>query len=137
MNITKRTKILVIGAAVAVAGGLTTSAFTAGGLTNSVPEDNFIGGSEKITISGAVITNMSYDLQPITDLISSVTLWFTGDVLTRKVELVFNPASGPALPTYTCSDIADVSGNYQSVCTPTASKADADDVDTVDLTVDQ
>jgi hypothetical protein len=137
MNITKRTKILVIGAAAAVAAGVTSSAFTGGGLTDSSTDD-FIGGSERVTISGAVIVNVSYDLAPTTDDIDSVTVWFTGNVLTRQVQLVFNPASGPALPTYTCTNIADNGGHLESVCTPTVvgQKADANQVDTVDFTVE-
>jgi hypothetical protein len=137
MNITKRTKILIVGAAAAVAAGLTSSAFTAGGLTDSSTDD-FIGGSENVTISGAVIVNVNYDLEPITDNIDTVTIWFTGNVLTRQVQLVFNPASG-TLPAYTCTNIADNGGNLESVCTPTVpgTKADSDLVVSVDFTVEQ
>lgn len=138
MNITKRTKILIVGAAAAVAAGLTSSAFTAGGLTDSSGDD-FIGGSERVTISGAVITNVNYDLDPITDDIATVTVWFTGNVLTRQVQLIFNGAGGPLAATYTCTNIAQVGPNLESVCTPTVSgtKADSDLVVSVDFTVEQ
>jgi hypothetical protein len=137
MNITKRTKILIVGAAAAVAAGLTSSAFTAGGLTDGSGDD-FIGGSERVTISGAIITNVNYDLDPITDDIATVTIWFTGNVLTRQVQMIFNPASG-SLPAYTCTNIAQVGPNLESVCTPTVpgTMADSDLVVSVDFTVEQ
>ena len=140
MNITKRTKILVIGAAVAVAGGLTTNAFTAGGLGYTPVADNFIGGSEKVTIDGAIITNVSYDLVAATDFIDSVTVNMTGSVDGRALQVVFNQSSGVAQPIYTCQPIASIGGNvYQSVCTPFDAllKADANLVVTVDFTVEQ
>ena len=139
MNITKRTKILIVGAAAAVAAGLTSSAFTAGGLTDD-SNDSFIGGSERVTISGAVISNVNYDLDPITDDIATVTIWFTGsNLLTRQVQLIFNGSGGPLAATYTCSNIAQVGPNLESVCIPTVSgtKADSDLVVSVDFTVEQ
>ncbi len=135
MNITKRTKILVVVTAAVAATALSGSAFTGGGLTDN-SSDNFIGGSERVTISGAVIENVTYDLHPTTDLIDSVTIWFSGNVVGRQVQLVFNPASGGPLPLYTCTDIAVNGLNQESICTPVAGKVDANQVDNVDFTVE-
>jgi len=132
MNLTKRNKIIIAAVALAGAVAVTGSAFTAGGLSDS-SSDSFIGGTVDQTITGAVLTDVDYNIG-VDDDIDSVAVTVTGNVAGRTLEIEFYD-SVPALTgaAYTCTTI---SGGGTSSCTPTGTKAKSVDVETVTFRVD-
>jgi putative effector of murein hydrolase len=132
MNITKRNKIIIAAVALTGAAAMTTSAFTAGGLSDS-SNDSFIGGTVDQTITGAVLTDVDYNIG-VDDDIDDVAVTVTGNVAGRTLEIEFYDAV-PALTgaPYTCTTIA-IDGT--SLCSPTGTKAKSVDVETVTFRVD-
>jgi len=132
MNLTKRNKIIIAAVALAGAVAVTGSAFTAGGLSDS-SSDSFIGGTVDQTITGAVLTDVDYNIG-VDDDIDSVAVTVTGNVAGRTLEIEFYD-SVPALTgdPYTCTTIL---GGGTSSCTPTGTKAKSVDVETVTFRVD-
>jgi len=132
MNLTKRNKIIIAAVALAGAVAVTGSAFTAGGLSDS-SSDSFIGGTVDQTITGAVLTDVDYNIG-VDDDIDSVAVTVTGNVAGRTLEIEFYDAVPAATGApYTCTTIS-VGGT--STCTPTGTKAKSVDVQTVTFRVD-
>lgn len=132
MNLTKRNKIIVGAVALAAAAAVTGSAFTAGGLSDT-SSDNFIGGTVDQIISGAVLTDVDYNIG-VDDDIDSIAVTVTGNVAGRILEIEFYDGSDVATgQPYTCTVIS-VGGT--STCTPTGTKAKSIDVAKVTFRVD-
>jgi hypothetical protein len=132
MNLTKRNKMIIAAVALAGAAAVTGSAFTAGGLSDT-SDDSFIGGTVDQTITGAVLTNVDYDIGVDND-IDSVTVTVTGNVEGRVLEIEFyTSVPAPTGDPYTCTTIS-VAGI--STCTPTGVEAKSTDVETVTFRVD-
>jgi molybdopterin-binding protein len=132
MNLTKRNKIIIGAIALAGAAAVTGSAFTAGGLTDT-SNDSFIGGTVDQTISGAVLTDVDYNIGTANE-IDSIAVTVTGNVAGRVLEIEFydiaNAATGDP---YSCTTI---SGGGTSTCTPTGTKALSTNVSKVTFRVD-
>lgn len=94
MNLTKRNKIIVGVVALAAAAAVTGSAFTAGGLSDT-SSDNFIGGTVDQIISGAVLTDVDYNIG-VDDDIDSIAVTVTGNVAGRILEIEFYDGSDVA-----------------------------------------
>ncbi|MFN8022948.1 MAG: hypothetical protein U0Q03_15590 [Acidimicrobiales bacterium] len=132
MNLSKRNKIIIGAVALAGAVAVTGSAFTAGGLSDS-SNDSFIGGTVDQTISGAVLTDVDYNIGTDND-IDSIAVTVTGNVAGRILEIEFYDGADAATgDPYTCTVIS-VGGT--SSCTPTGTKAKSIDVAKVTFRVD-
>ena len=110
--------VVVGGAALAMGG-----AFTAGGLSDA-SGDGFIGGQVDVSISGATIRNIDFELTG--DSVDQVTVQFdpADNVLGRTLEIVFQDGSNVTVTNggnYTCTAIHDADGGApvlpQSECT--------------------
>lgn len=131
MNITKRGKAVIGIAAMVAAAGVTGSAFTAGGLSDT-SNDAFIGGTITVNVSGAVIVDVDYDIGTANE-IDQVVVTFTGNVQNRILEIAFNDANGPIGQAYSCTVI---NASLISTCTPTGTKTLSTAVESVLFRVD-
>ena len=140
MNLTKRNKLIIAGVALAGAAAVTGSAFTAGGLGDT-SGDSFIGGTVRQTITGAVIEDVDYLINPSTDVIQSITVTFrpTDNVLGRTLKVALLAGGTQTGDAYTCTTIADADPGApilpRSVCSTSGTEAISTAVDTVDFTV--
>lgn len=132
MNLTKRNKIIIGAAALAGAAAVTGSAFTAGGLADT-STDNFIGGTVDQLISGAILTDVDYNIGTANQ-IDNVVVTVSGNVETRVLEIEFyDNADAVTGGPYTCTLIT----SGVSTCTPsTATKVVSTNVAKVTFRVD-
>jgi hypothetical protein len=119
--------------ALAVAGvvAATGSAFTAGGL-GATPPDQFVGGSVAQTVVGTTVTSVDYNTDETTNTITSVTLTFGNERVDGKTPtLAFG---GDGTQPYTCSEVTAAVGVNTSICLPDGAAA-ANTVDSTTITV--
>jgi hypothetical protein len=114
LNLPRRTKIVIAGFVAAVAIMLGTSGiFTAGGVVNN--DDGFVGGQITTNVTGAVISNLFYDLTGNT--VSTINIQFRssepGDAAVngKNVALWFTTTLG-ATVNYVCPDVT----TFESLC---------------------
>ena len=122
-NITK------IAGAIAMAGAIAagSSAFTAGGLTDSAPV-GWIGGEVRQTVVGAALDSIRYTFAPLdTDstTVTGIELVFVGDVAGGTVEVDVDGETTP----FTCTVPAFVTPNTTSTCTGEAPTTAFDTID--------
>ena len=123
MNINTRAKALIgavaIGGAAIAMGG----AFTAGGVEQTAPTSQFIGGTAAQSISGATLSQISYTASADLLTISEVQLVLGGEGADKNVSITFDE-NGTPNTSYTCDEVIDgelnPTGTYDCTTTGTA-----------------
>lgn len=134
MNISTRAKALVgavaiTGAAVAMGG-----AFTAGGLTSTATNDQFVGGTTGQTIAGANLTSVDYFTSDGLT-VSQVDLTLDAAATGKTVEATFtDTAATPVDYAYNCVEVG-TTAVYE--CTPAVDAAPTADGTTLSIVVSE
>ena len=122
MNISKRAKLMVAAAGIVAAAGTTGAAFTATGLADSAPAAQFIGGTVTQNVTGATLTDISYNYSdsPADTTISSVTLTFDpgadGEDASITLATASDPNPDPTTDSISCGTIGTPTDN-EATCT--------------------
>lgn len=123
MNLNKRARLLVGAVALAGTVAFAGNAFTAGGasIDNSGGghDGSFVGGRVTQNITGAVVTDVHYNVNNSTNKISSVDLTFDSTTQDGKaVALAFTATGGGVAGTYVCENIGATT-THVSACSAT------------------